>query len=164
MATVLGKVSIGSDHGGFEAKGILIAHLEARGVKVLDRGTYSHESCDYPLFAYKVANDVKDGLSDFGILICNSGEGMAIAANKIAGVRAALLYNKEVAKLAREHNHANVITFGASFFTPAQMLEMLAAYMQAEPLGDRHQRRVDEITAIDDHEDPEEAATKAAKC
>ena len=93
----------------------------------------------------KVANDVKEGKATFGILICNTGEGMEMAANKVKGIRAGLIYNDDTAHLVKEHNHANVITFGAKFFTGEQMARFVQIYMDAEELGDRHQRRVDEI-------------------
>lgn len=142
-------VAIGADHGGVDAKAAVIDDLKTKGLTVIDEGTDAKASCDYPVYAEKVANDVAQGKADFGILICNSGEGMAIAANKVPGVRAAILYDDEVAHLAKEHNHANVITFGAKFMATADIIRRVGIYMGAEMLGDRHERRVNEIVAIE---------------
>lgn len=143
------KVSIGNDHGGLKAKLEVVNYLKEKGIEILDRGTHTSDSCDYPLFAKEVAKDVQEKNADFGILICNSGEGMAIAANKFKGIRAAVVYNKEVAHLVKEHNHANVITFGANFFTSKEICEFIDIYLKASELGDRHQRRVDEMMSFE---------------
>lgn len=137
--------SIGNDHGGLEAKKVICKYLEEKGFEVIDEGTDTSTSCDYPIFAQKVSKDVANNKANFGILICNTGEGMAIAANKIKGIRAGLIYNKETAHLIREHNHANVLTFGAKFFSGEQMCEFIDIFLDSKELGDRHQRRVDEI-------------------
>lgn len=138
-------VSIGNDHGGVEEKKKIVEYLKSKGIEVINRGTDAKDSCDYPVFAHLVANDVVEKKADFGILICNSGEGMQMAANKHEGIRAGLIYNEETAHLVKEHNHANVITFGAKFFTADQMIKFIDVYMSAQEQGDRHQRRVDEI-------------------
>lgn len=117
-------VSIGNDHGGVDAKFYLIKYLRERGIEVIDEGTDTKESCDYPIFAKKVANDVKEGKATFGILICNTGEGMEMAANKVKGIRAGLIYNDDTAHLVKEHNHANVITFGAKFSLESKWLAL----------------------------------------
>lgn len=148
-------ISIGSDHGGVDAKAAIVFHLKSLGIAVNDRGTYTKDSCDYPIYAYKVAKDVAMKKADFGILICNTGIGMEMAANKVEGIRAALLYNNDVARLAKEHNDANVITFGAHYFTSEQMIGMIDSYMKADFLGDRHARRVKEIGKIQEGKDPE---------
>lgn len=145
---IVKKISIGCDHGGVDAKNALIDYLKKKGIEIVDRGTYTKDSCDYPIFAEKVARDVQANIVTFGILICNSGEGMEMAANKVKGVRAALLYNDQVAALAKQHNNANVITFGAKFFTPDQIIKMTQIFMDSDFLGDRHARRVGEIDSI----------------
>lgn len=137
--------SIGNDHGGVEAKNIILEFLKGQGFNVIDEGTNTRDSCDYPIYAKKVANDVAKKKADFGILICNTGEGMAIAANKVKGIRAGVIYNKETAKLVREHNHANVITFGAKFFSGKEMCEFIEIFLNSKELGERHERRVEEI-------------------
>lgn len=138
-------VSIGNDHGGVEEKKRIVGYLKSKGIVVINEGTDTNESCDYPIFAHRVAKDVVEKKADFGILICNSGEGMQMAANKHKGIRAGLIYNEETAHLVKEHNHANVITFGAKFFSAEQMIKFIDIYMEATELDDRHQRRVDEI-------------------
>lgn len=138
-------ISIGNDHGGVEAKKEVVKHLRSQGIEVIDRGTNTGESCDYPLFAQAVSKDVQKGDASFGILICNTGEGMAMAANKMKGIRAGIVYNEDTARLVREHNHANIIAFGAKFFTGAQMSRFVDLFLESEELPDRHQRRVDEI-------------------
>ena len=141
--------AIGNDHGGLEAKKIICNYLKQNGFGVIDEGTDTPDSCDYPIFAQKVSKDVANNKANFGILICNTGEGMAIAANKIKGIRAGIIYNQETAHLVREHNHANVLTFGAKFFTGEQMCEFINIFLKSKELGDRHQRRVDEINKED---------------
>lgn len=143
------NVAIGSDHGGFDAKEGVKKHLKDLGIEVIDEGTFSKDSCDYPIFAKKVAEDVKDNKVDFGILICTSGEGMIISANKVKGVRAGLLYNEEVAGLVKKHNNVNVIAFGAKYFSILEINKMVDIYMSSEFEGGRHSRRVDEMMDIE---------------
>jgi ribose 5-phosphate isomerase B len=143
------KIAIGSDHGGYELKNKLVEYLKKEKYDVDDLGTHSKESCDYPLIGFEVAKAVGCGQADRGILICKTGVGMAIIANKVHGVRAAACYDKDMAKSAREHNNCNVIVFAASYSSVKQALEMLKAWLTAEPLGDRHEKRVKQIKEIE---------------
>ena len=138
------RLAIGCDHGGFNYKERLKKDLEELGHEVIDCGTYSNERCDYPVFAFKVGEEVaKNG--GLGILICNSGEGVAICANKVKGIRAGIGYNDQVAELLREHNDANVITFGANFQTYEEVLNRIKIFISSSFAGDRHERRVNLI-------------------
>ena len=143
------KIAIGSDHGGYELKNKLIEHLKKEKYGVDDMGTHSKESCDYPLIGFDVAKAVGEGRADRGVLICKTGVGMAIIANKVHGVRAAACYDKEMAKSAREHNSCNVIVFAANYSGFKEALEMLKIWLTTEPLGDRHERRVKQIKDIE---------------
>ena len=143
------KIAIGSDHGGYELKNKIIEYLKKEKYNVDDMGAHSKESCDYPLIGFDVAKAVGDGRADRGILICKTGVGMAIIANKVYGVRAAACYDKEMAKSAREHNNCNVIVFAASYSDFKQAQGMLKVWLAAEPLGDRHERRVRQIKEIE---------------
>jgi ribose 5-phosphate isomerase B len=143
------KLSIGADHAGFLLKERLRQKLIASGHEVADRGTSSEQSCDYPEFAAAVGRDVSAGASDRGILICGSGAGMAIAANKIDGVRAALGTSEEQARLIRAHNDANVLTLGARAVDPAAAERIVEAFLQAEFEGGRHSQRVALITELE---------------
>ncbi|MEI8176414.1 MAG: ribose 5-phosphate isomerase B [Candidatus Omnitrophota bacterium] len=136
------KIAIGSDHGGYKLKEKVIAYLKGAGHRVKDFGCYDQESCDYPLFARSVARAVADGKAARGVLICTTGVGMAIAANKIAGVRAAVLPTEAIALSSREHNDCNVAVFGAKFMTPAKTRSILALWLTTRALGGRHRRRV----------------------
>lgn len=139
------RVSIGGDHAGPALKKVLTAHLESQGVKVINRGTDSLESVDYPDHAHAVSEDVANGTVDFGILICGSANGVAMTANKHQSVRAGLAWNSEVAKLVKQHNNANVLCIPARFVTEAEGLEILKSYMEEEFEGGRHERRVNKI-------------------
>ena len=143
------KIAIGSDHGGYELKKKLIRYLKEEKYNVDDLGTHSKESCDYPLIGFDVAKAVGDGQADRGILICKTGVGMAIIANKVHGVRAAACYDKEMAKSAMEHNDCNVIVFAANYSNFKQALDMLKIWLIIEPLGGRHERRVKQIKEIE---------------
>ena len=143
------NIAIGSDHGGYELKNKLVGYLREEKYKVDDLGTHSKESCDYPLIGFDVARAVGDGRADRGILICKTGVGMAIIANKVHGVRAAACYDKEMAKSAAQHNNCNVIVFAASYSDFKHALDMLKAWLTTAPLGDRHQRRVEQIKEIE---------------
>ena len=143
------KIAIGSDHGGYELKSKLIEYLKEEKYKIDDLGTHSKESCDYPLIGFDVAKAVGDGKADRGILICKTGVGMTIIANKVHGVSAAACYDKEMARSAREHNHCNVIVFAASYTDFNLALDMLKIWLITEPLGDRHERRVKQIKDIE---------------
>ena len=143
------KLAIASDHGGFQLKEQLKDYLIKKGFDVDDVGTYSIDSCHYPEFAIKCANKVKDGECRFGIIVCTSGEGVAIAANKIKGVRAGIGYNVTVSRLMREHNDANVITFGAKFTSLKQATARIDAFLKAEFAGGRHAIRVQMINDLE---------------
>lgn len=146
------KIAIGADHAGFELKEKLKQHLMSNGVEVDDRGTRSLESVDYPDFARAVGEDVAARQADFGLLVCGSGIGMAIAANKVPGVRAANVWSAEAARLSREHNDANVLTLGARLLTESDAAEILDAWLATNFAGGRHQRRVDKIAEIESAE------------
>ena len=143
------KLAIGSDHGGFKLKEGLKQHLAAKGFEIIDVGTYSLDSCHYPEFGAKVAKLVADGVCKFGIVVCTTGEGIVIAANKVKGVRAGLAYNADVSRLMREHNDANVITFGAKFTTLKQAIARVNAFLKAEFQGGRHAQRVQMIKDLE---------------
>lgn len=143
------KIAIGSDHGGYELKKKLVEYLKREKYTIDDMGTHSKESCDYPLIGFEVAKAIGDGRADRGILICKTGVGMVIIANKVHGVRAAACYDKEMARSSREHNGCNVIVFAASYSDFEQALEMLKVWLATEPLGDRHKRRVEQIGDIE---------------
>jgi glycine hydroxymethyltransferase len=140
------KLSIGSDHGGFELKQAIIDHLLAVGHEVVDHGTHGSESTDYPDFVPPVCQDVRLGRSTMGVLVCTSGIGMSIAANKIHGIQAAVVRSPEEAALARSHNHANVICLGGKNTPAADAPAILDAFLATPPEGGRHQRRIDKAT------------------
>lgn len=139
-------VAIGADHAGYEYKEMLKSMLEANGWTVSDMGTHSLDSVDYPDFAHPVAADVEQGKAAFGVLICGSGEGVCITANKHAGVRAALCWNNEVAQLSRQHNNANVICLPARFVSQDHAKEMLQSFIDTAFEGGRHANRVNKIS------------------
>ena len=143
------KIAIASDHGGFVLKEQLKKYLLDNGADVIDVGTNNTQSCHYPEFAIKCANEVKDGNCQFGIIVCTSGEGVAIAANKIKGIRAGIGYNVTVSRLMREHNDANVITFGARFTTLKQAIARTDAFLRAQFQGGRHALRVQMIKDLE---------------
>jgi len=135
-------LTIGSDHAGFELKEKIKAHLLDKGVTLRDVGAVSTESSDYPDFAQLVGESVANGESEYGLLVCSSGVGMSIAANKISGVRAALVFNEEMARLCREHNDANVLCLGSKFLGTEQALRMVEIFVNTKFEGGRHERRV----------------------
>lgn len=139
------RISIGCDHGGLEAKNIVVEKLKSQGYKVIDVGTYSLDSCHYPEFGIKAAELVANKSADFGVVICTSGEGIAIAANKVKGVRCGIAYNDEVARLMRQHNDANVISFGAKFMPVEDILRRIDIFLHTDFEGGRHQNRVQMI-------------------
>lgn len=143
------RIAIGSDHGGVDQKDEVIKYLKSKGYEVVDVGTNSHDSCHYPLFGAEVARHVANKDCDFGIVICTSGEGIAIAANKIKGVRCGIGYNDEVSKLMRQHNNANVISFGAKFMTTEDVIRRIDIFLSTEFEGGRHQTRVDMISELE---------------
>jgi len=146
------KIAIASDHAGFEEKERLKPLLNDLGIQFEDLGTGSPESVDYPDFARKVADEVAQGNVDQGILVCGSGTGMAIAANKVPGVRAAVAWSDEIARLAREHNDANVLSIAARFTPFEQISKIVRAWFAAKFDGGRHARRVEKIREIEQEE------------
>lgn len=143
------KIAIGSDHAGFESKEKTKAELLGLDVEVVDKGTNSLASVDYPDFAATVGRAVASGEVECGILICGSGIGVSIAANKIAGVRAALCWNEESTRLAREHNEANILCFGSRFIEPEQVARMVRLFLETEFAGGRHKQRVEKLAALE---------------
>jgi len=135
-------LAVGADHGGYELKEILKEHLQKKGIQVMDFGTHSKESTDYPDYAQAVARSVAEHQHDLGLLICTSGIGMSIAANKIPGARAALVWDVEMAALARQHNDANVLCVGGRKTSPEDAIKMVDAFLEAGFEGGRHERRV----------------------
>ncbi|MFT6183055.1 MAG: ribose 5-phosphate isomerase B [Flavobacteriales bacterium] len=139
------KVVIGSDHAGFERKEFIINWLESNGYEVVDKGTYSDASVDYPDYAHQVALEVQNKNADHGVLICGSANGVAMSANKHSNVRAALCWEAEIASLARLHNDANVCCIPARFINEAKTVAILVAYFSAKFEGGRHEKRVNKI-------------------
>ena len=139
-------MAVGADHKGFVLKEYIKRILKEQGYEVIDKGTYSEESVDYPDFAFKVAESVSKGESDRGILICYTGIGMEIAANKIKGIRAALAFIPELAKLTRNHNDSNILTFGSYYMSPYMAQEVVLTWLKEKFEAGRHKRRVDKIS------------------
>jgi len=139
------KIAVASDHGGFKLKNELIAYLKELAIEHRDFGTYSGEPVDYPDMVTPVAEAVAEGEYDLGVLCCGTGIGVSIAANKVSGIRAALCHDTFSARMAREHNNANIITMGERVIGPGLAREILASFLNAEFAGGRHARRVDKI-------------------
>jgi len=142
-------VSLGADHAGVELKEQLKQWLMSRGVTVKDVGTNSTDSVDYPDYAAAVAKDVASGAAERGVLVCGTGLGMAIAANKFHGIRAVPIVDEASARLSREHNDANVIALGARITAVEEAKELLRIFLETDYAGGRHQRRIDKITALE---------------
>lgn len=140
------RVAIGSDHAGFEQKERLKAHLAEQGHEPVDVGTFSEDSVDYPDFALKVGRSVAKGETDFGVLVCGTGIGMAIAANKVHGVRAANVTDPEFARLARQHNNANVVAVSGRFVPEVVNTQIVDVFLSTPFEGGRHAGRVSKIT------------------
>ena len=143
-------VSIVIENGGYPFKEDVIANLKGMGFEVIDCGTFSKESCNYPEQAFKAATAVSEGKAQAGVLICSSGEGVCICANKVKGVICGLAYNDDVSHLMVAHNHANMIAFGQKIIGDGLMLEIVDTFLHTEFEGGRHQRRVDKISAIEE--------------
>ena len=143
------RIAIGSDHGGVELKEKLVAFLRERGLEVLDFGTNGIESVDYPDFGEKVAMAVREGEAARGIIVCGTGIGISIAANKIPGIRAALVTDPFMARMAREHNDANIIALGGRVLNADTARQCVAAWLDATFEGGRHQRRLDKIAELE---------------
>ncbi len=139
------KVAIGGDHAGFDLKEVLKKHLTERGYEIVDKGPMSDERCDYADFAHLVAHSVENNEVDFGVLMCGSGNGINMAANKHQGVRSALCWTPEIAALAKQHNKANICTLPARFVSEEMAKSILDAYLDAEFEAGRHQARIDKI-------------------
>ncbi len=146
------RITIGSDHAGYELKLKVIAHLRERGIEVLDVGTDSTESCDYPNFAGAVCRNIQNGVTELGILICGTGIGMSMAANKYRGIRAAACSDTFSARLTRMHNDANVLCFGERVVGMGLAFDLVDHFIDADFEGGKHQKRVDLITAIEQAE------------
>ncbi len=143
------KIAIGCDHGGIVLKPAIVECLEKRGIEYVDYGTFSEESVDYPDYALKVAEAVADGEVDSGVLLCGTGIGIGIAANKVPGIRCALVSDLFSANACKEHNNANIISMGGRVTDSEKAVAMLEAWLDAEYQGGRHQKRLDKITAIE---------------
>ena len=146
------RIAVGSDHAGYRMKTVVAAHLAGAGHEVLDMGTNSDESVDYPPFCAAAGRAVVDGLADFGIVIGGSGQGEQIAANKVNGVRAALCHDEWMARMARMHNNANVLAFGARVLADARALDIVDLFLATEFEGGRHQPRIEQLAAIEAEE------------
>jgi len=148
------RVVVGSDHAGYESKELLKQELVALGFEVDDRGTNNLESVDYPDFGASVGHAVAVDKRDVrGVLVCGSGIGISIAANKVPGVRAALCWNEETARLAREHNDANILCIGARFIEPELAARMVRIFMETDFAGGRHEQRVEKLAQLDEGKD-----------
>lgn len=140
------KISIGNDHAGTEYKFEIVKHLRTKGIDVINHGTDSNDSVDYPDFVHPVADDVDTKKADCGIIICGSGNGANMTANKHQGVRSALCWNKEIVALARQHNDANILSIPARFTALAQVIEMVDTFLNTKFEGGRHEKRVNKIS------------------
>jgi ribose 5-phosphate isomerase B len=143
------KIALGSDHAGFELKEKIKQKLQAEGIAINDNGTHSADSCDYPDYARLVAEQVAAHDADFGILVCGSGIGMSIAANKVPGIRAARAVTESDAELSREHNDANVLALGARILSADEAYKIIDKWLATPFAGGRHGRRVDKIMALE---------------
>ena len=139
------KIAIGNDHAGPDYKKAIVSFLEAKGIEVINYGTDTFDSVDYPDFGHPVATDVEEKKVDFGIIICGSGNGIAMSANKHQGVRAALCWTKEISALARQHNDANVVSIPARYTSIQQAIEIVDTFLNTEFEGGRHANRVGKI-------------------
>lgn len=143
------RISIASDHAGFEQKELLVAYLEQKGFGVIDRGPADDSRVDYPDFAALVAKDIENKEADFGVLVCGTGIGMAIAANKMPGIRAVNITNEQFAALSREHNDANVLTLSGRFVSLEENEKIIDVFLSTPFGGGRHEGRVQKIMALE---------------
>jgi ribose 5-phosphate isomerase B len=146
------RVAVASDHAGYRLKTVVAAHLAGAGHEVLDMGTNSDESVDYPSYCAAAGRAVVDGLADFGVVIGGSGQGEQIAANKVNGVRAALCHDEWMARMARMHNNANVLAFGSRVLADARALGIVDLFLATEFEGGRHQPRIEQLALIETQE------------
>jgi len=142
------KISIGNDHAGPDYKKAIVHYLTSKGYEILNHGTDTFDSVDYPDFGHPVATDIESGKADLGIVICGSGNGIAMTANKHQGIRAALCWTKEISALARQHNNANVVSIPARFTSIQQAIEIVDTFLNTDFEGGRHATRVDKISCI----------------
>lgn len=147
------KIAIGSDHAAYDLRQVVIDHLESKGIEVQDSGTHSQDSTHYPVYAQIVANQVIAGTVDFGILICGTGVGIGISANKVPGVRCAIVSDTYSARMSRAHNNANILAFGARVVGPGLACDLVDSFLSTQFEGSRHQTRVDLIHKIEAGED-----------
>ena len=147
MSILKNEIPVGlcSDHAGYKTKMAVIEYLKQNGIKYVDFGTHSEESCDYPDFAHPCATAVEKGECYPGIGICGSGEGINMTLNKHQGIRSALCWNSEIAKLARQHNDANVLAMPGRFISDAEAIDIVKTFINTDYEGGRHQRRIDKI-------------------
>lgn len=141
------KIAIGADHAGFDLKQTIIEYLNSKGHQVIDKGTYSEERADYADYGHSVANAVLQQESDTGILMCGSGNGIAMSANKHRGIRAALCWAEEIATLARQHNDANILVLPARYISKEESFKCVDAFLREKFEGGRHQLRIEKIDA-----------------
>lgn len=149
IRTIFPKITIGADHRGFKLKEKIKSLLKAKGFRVKDVGAFSSEPCDYPQIAFKVAEDVAKIKNGKGLLICKTGIGDCIAANKVRGIRAALCYNMKAAHLSRQHNDANILVLGSDFVKEKLAKKIIEAWLKADFEGGRHLRRVNQIKSFE---------------
>jgi ribose 5-phosphate isomerase B len=141
------RIALGTDHAGFDLKEAVEAHLKSNGFEIIDYGTHSNEPVDYPDYIRPAALSVANGETDFGIVFGGSGNGEAMVANKVKGIRCGLCWNEESARLAKEHNNANMISLGARMISAEEALKIVDAWLNAEFHGGRHQRRIEKFEA-----------------
>ena len=143
------KIAIASDHGGFEMKNALVDYFSAKGQPIEDLGTHDSSSVDYPDYAAKMAKHILENKAELGILICGTGVGISIAANRYKGIRAALVYNEEVASLVRRHNNANVLVFGGRTMKIEDVIKYCEIFLNSEFEGGRHQNRLNKLDIME---------------
>tara|TARA_B100000963_G_C22572906_1_gene646959 strand:- start:1033 stop:1464 length:432 start_codon:yes stop_codon:yes gene_type:complete len=138
-------ISIGNDHAGVDLKKNIVKYLKARGFKIIDKGTNTYNSVDYPDFIHPVSREIEENKSSMGIIICGTGNGAAMTANKRKTIRAALCWNKEISKLAREHNDANILSIPSRFVSTSEAIDIVEAFIITDFEGGRHRRRIEKI-------------------
>ena len=143
-------VAVGNDHAGYEYKKILIDHLKDRGIETVDMGTDSAQSCDYPDYAKKVADEIVSGKADMGLLICGTGIGMSIAANKVKGIRAAVVTEEFSCEATRSHNDSNILCLGTRVLSPEKAIKLLDIFLDTPfSEGENHKRRIEKVKALE---------------
>ena len=145
------KIFLGSDHGGFKIKELIKNHLKSKGYEIVDLGTNSTDSCDYPLFGIKVGESVVTNKDSKGIIVCSTGVGISIAANKVKGVRCALCWKKQIAEMCRRHNNANILALPGLHLEDKEALEIVNTWLNTDFEGERHERRVNIINDYDEN-------------